>query len=85
MIMIKNSRELCCFFLKKHNIKFINGRPRTSQTQGLDEQTNTVVKNKIAKWQAVNGNENWADFFTEIYDIINNQTHESFPAYITVI
>lgn len=67
-------------FLKKHNIKLINGRPRTPRTQGLVEQANAVVKDKIAKWQAVNGTGDWADSLTEICDAINNnQTHESLP------
>lgn len=43
-------------FLKKHNIKLINGRQRTPQTKGLVEQVNAVVKDKITKWQAVNRN-----------------------------
>ncbi len=36
-------------FLKKHNIKLINGRPQTSQTKDLVERANIVVKDKIAK------------------------------------
>lgn len=70
-------------FLKKHNIKLINGRPRTPPTQRLVEQANSVVKDKIAKWQAVNCTGNWADSLTEIRDAINNQTQESLPAGVT--
>lgn len=70
-------------FLKRHNIKLINGRPRNPWTQGLVEQANSVVKDKIAKWQAVNGTGDWADSLTEICDAINNQTQESLPAGVT--
>lgn len=41
------------------------------------------MKNKIIKWQAVNGSGNWASTLTEICDAINNQTHESLPAGVT--
>lgn len=37
-------------FLKKHNIKIINSRPRMPQTQGLVEQANFIIKNKIRLW-----------------------------------
>ena len=67
-------------FLKKHNIKLINGRPRTPRTQGLVEQANAVVKDKLRKWQAANGTGAWADALSEA---INNQTHESLPTGVT--
>lgn len=41
------------------------------------------MKDKITKWQAVNGSGNWTSALTEICDAINNQTHESFPASVT--
>lgn len=34
-------------FLKKYHIRLINGRSRTLCTQGLVEQANVIVKNKI--------------------------------------
>ena len=48
ILQCDNGREFkgaLLLFLKKHNIKLINGRPRTPQTQGLVEQANAVVKN----------------------------------------
>ena len=45
-------------FLKKHNIRLVNRRPPTPQTQRLVEQTNALVKDKMIKWQAVNGSGN---------------------------
>ena len=53
-----NGREFkgaLLLLLKKHNIRLVNGRPRTPRTQGLVEQANAMVKDKITKWQAVNG------------------------------
>ncbi len=70
-------------FLKKHNIKLINGRPCNPRTQGLVEQANAVVKDKLRKWQAANGIGAWADALIEICEAINNQTHESLPTGVT--
>ncbi len=67
-------------FLKRHIIKLINSRPRTPQTQGLVEQANAIVKDNIAKWQAVNDIGDWADSLTKICDAINPQIHKSLPA-----
>lgn len=72
-------------FLKKHNIKLINGCPKTPQIQGLVEQANAVIKDKIAKWQAVNGNGDWADSLMEICDSINNQIHKFPSAGVTLM
>ena len=75
ILQCDNGREFkgaLLVFLKKHNIKLINDRPQTLQTQRLVEQANAVVKNKIAKWQAINGTGNWTDSLTEICDAINN-------------
>lgn len=86
ILQCDNGREFkgaVLLFLKKHNIKLINGRSRKPRTRGLVEQANAVVKDKIAKWQAVNGTGDWADSLTEICDAINNQTHEFLPASVT--
>lgn len=42
-------KGLLLVFLKKHNIKLINGYLCTPRTQKLVEQTNTMVKNKLQK------------------------------------
>ncbi len=73
-------KEALLLFLKKHNIRLVNRRPRIPRTQELVEQANSLVKDKITKWQAVKGLGNWASALTEIRDAINNQTHESLPA-----
>lgn len=50
ILQYDNGREFesaLLVFFKKHNIKLINGRPRTPRTQGLVEQANAVVKDKL--------------------------------------
>ncbi len=42
-----------------------------------------MVKDKIVKWQAVNGTGDWVDSLTKICDAINNQTHKSLPVGVT--
>lgn len=63
-------------FLKKYNIKLINGRFRTLRIQELVKQTNTMVKDKFRKEQVANGTGAQADILIEICETINNQTHE---------
>ena len=45
----KESKGLLLILLKRHGIRIIYSRSRTPQTQGLIEQGNTVVKNKLDK------------------------------------
>ena len=42
-------KDALLLFLKKHNIRLINSRPRTPRRQRLVEKANAVVKDKIAK------------------------------------
>lgn len=50
----KKFKRALLLFLKKYNIKMVNRRPQTLQTQRLVKQANALVKNKITKWQAAN-------------------------------
>ncbi len=79
----KEFKGALVLFLKKHDIRLVNWRPRTPQKQRLIEQANAVVTDKITKWQAVNGSDNLASAVTEICDAINNQTHECLPTGVT--
>ncbi len=86
ILQCDNRREFkgpLLLFLKKHNIRLVNGWPRTPRTQGLVKQANIVVKDKITKWLAVNGSGNLASALTEICDAINKQTHEFLLAAVT--
>ncbi|SLM33333.1 Ribonuclease H-like domain [Lasallia pustulata] len=80
ILQTDNGREfkgVLLIFLKWHGIKLINGRPRSPQTQGLVEQSNDVVKDKIRKWQEENGSQEWAIALTEVVMAMNRQHHQS--------
>ena len=80
ILQIDNGREFkraLLIFLKQHGIKLINGRPHSSQTQGLVEQSNEVVKDKIHKWQEENRFSEWAITLTEVIIAMNRQHHQS--------
>ena len=80
ILQTDNGREFkgaLLIFLKRHGIKLINGRPRSPQTQGLVEQSNGVVKDKIRKWQEENGSPEWAIALTEVVMAMNRQHHQS--------
>ena len=51
----------CLELMRRYGIKVINGRPRTPRTQGLIEQANGSVKNKINSWKRDHGSSHWAD------------------------
>ena len=44
--------------MARYGIKMINGRPRTPRTQGLVEQANGVMKDKLSKRIEATGNPN---------------------------
>ena len=46
----KEFKGMLLILLKWHGIKIVYGRPRTPRTQGLVEQGNHVVKDKLRKW-----------------------------------
>jgi transposase InsO family protein len=61
-IQCDNGREfkgVLLLLLKRHGVKIINGRPRTPQTQGLVEQGNGTVKDRLRKWKSDNGSSDW--------------------------
>lgn len=82
ILQTDNGREFkgaLLIFLKRHRIRLINGRPRTPQTQGLVEQANGVVKDKLRKWQEENGSNAWAHALTEVTLFMNRQHHSGLP------
>jgi hypothetical protein len=86
ILQFDNGREFkgaCLILAKRSFIQVINGRPRTPRTQGLVEQANKVVKEKITKWQAENGTSTWSKALTPVCNAINHQTHESLPQGVT--
>ena len=58
IVQADNGREFkgaLKLLLVAHRVKIINGRPRTPRTQGLVEQVNRTVKEKILVWKLENG------------------------------
>lgn len=54
-------KGICLELMRRYGIKVINDRPRTPRTQGLVEQANGTVKNKILAWKRDHGSTHWAD------------------------
>ena len=54
-------KGVCQALLLRYGVKVINGRPRTPRTQGLVEQANGTVKERIISWKRQNGSAYWAD------------------------
>ena len=51
----KEFKGVLKLLLLLHGVKIKNGRPRTPRTQGLIEQANETVKEKILAWKLENG------------------------------
>jgi hypothetical protein len=47
----KESKGAILILLWKYGIQVVNGVPRSPQTQGLVEQANGVVENKLRLWK----------------------------------
>lgn len=63
IVQADNGREfkgVLKLLLLSHGIKIKNGRPRTPRTQGLVEQANGTVKEKILAWKLENGLSGWS-------------------------
>lgn len=63
IVQADNGREfkgVLKLLLLSHGVKIKNGRPRTPRTQGLVEQANGTVKEKILAWKLENGLSGWA-------------------------
>ena len=75
----KEFKGALLILLKRTGTKIINGRPRQPQTQGLVEQGNSVVKDKLRKWKQHSGSSQWHNGLFDIVRQINAQTHTSLP------
>ena len=59
--------------LQEHGIKVINGRPRHPQSQGMVEQANGVLKEKIAAWRSDHQSASWVSSLPEVIAGMNSQ------------
>lgn len=69
--------------LKNYGVKVINGRPRTPRTQGLVEQANGVMKDKLKKRIKATGNHRWSQHLLRVALAMNVQGHDSLPYNMT--
>ena len=51
--------ELVVGLPREYGVKITHGRPYHPQAQGLVEQGNGVIKDRIAKWRADTGRDDW--------------------------
>ncbi len=54
-----------------YNMKVINGRPQISRTQGLVEQANVMMKDKLSKRIETTRNPNWSEHLIQVTLAIN--------------
>ena len=60
MVYGREFKGVLKLLLLSHSVKVKNGRPRTPRTQGLVEQANGTVKEKILVWKLENRLSGWA-------------------------
>lgn len=63
--------------MKNLKIKVILGTPRTPRTQGLVEQGNSVLKERLSKWKIETGRLDWSNGLAYVSLSINNTKHSS--------
>ncbi|KFY32281.1 hypothetical protein V493_00345, partial [Pseudogymnoascus sp. VKM F-4281 (FW-2241)] len=61
----KEFKGALLLLLQKYGIQVVNGAPRSPQTQGLVEQANGVVENKLRAWKMDHGSTEWKDGLLE--------------------
>lgn len=77
-VQCDNGREfksVLLILLKKYGVKDINGRPRTSSTQGLVEQSNHTVKPCFNAWKEDTTSKACAIAHPEIMSKMNHAIH----------
>ncbi|KFZ11413.1 hypothetical protein V501_04793 [Pseudogymnoascus sp. VKM F-4519 (FW-2642)] len=73
----KEFKGALLILLRKFGIRVINGAPRSPQTQGLVEQGNRVVEDKLRSWKMDHGSTEWANGLLEVTLAINTQKHST--------
>jgi hypothetical protein len=81
ILQTDNGREFCSNLIetiaKDYGIKIIHSRPRHPQTQGLVEQGNGTVENRLSKWMQQRKRIDWASALPHIALSINATRHEA--------
>ena len=73
----KEFKGALLILLRKYGIQVVNGAPRSPQTQGLVEQANGVVENKLRAWKMDHGSTEWKDGLLEVTLAMNTQIHST--------
>ena len=73
----KEFKGALLILLRKYGIQVVNGVPRSPQMQGLVEQANGVVENKIRAWKIDHGSTEWKDGLLEVTLAMNTQIHST--------
>ena len=59
--------------LRQHGIQVINGRPRHPQSQGMVENANHILKDKISAWRSDHQSSSWVSSLPEVIAGMNSQ------------
>jgi hypothetical protein len=73
----KEFKGALLLLLRKYGIQVVNGAPRSPQTQGLVEQANGVVENKLRAWKMDHGSTEWKNGLLEVVLAMNTQIHST--------
>jgi len=73
----KEFKGALLILLRKWGIRVMNGAPRSPHVQGLVEQGNSVVKQKIRAWKKDNNSKEWVYGLVDIANSINKQKHST--------
>ncbi|KFY32501.1 hypothetical protein V493_00138 [Pseudogymnoascus sp. VKM F-4281 (FW-2241)] len=73
----KEFKGALLLLLRKYGIQVVNGAPRSPQTQGLIEQANGVVENKLRAWKMDHGSTEWKNGLLEVVLAMNTQIHST--------
>ena len=73
----KEFKGALLLLLRKYGIQVVNGAPRSPQTQGLVEQANGVVENKLRAWKMDHRSTEWKDGLLEVVLAMNTQIHST--------
>lgn len=73
----KEFKGALLLLLRKYGIQVVNGAPRSPQTQGLVEQANGVVENKLRAWKMDHGSTEWKNGLLEVVFAMNTQIHST--------
>lgn len=72
-------KKAALILLKNYWVNVIIGRPRTPGTQGLVQQANGVMKDKLKKQIEATGNPHWTHRLLRVALAMKIQGHDSLP------